>query len=254
MNKNINFYDNILKKYTVKNYLNKELVIYTVIFNNYDELKKPKSVDNDIEYICFTDNKYLKSEIWKIIYVSEEENSILLSRLFKIKPHIFLKEYKESIFIDGSITILNNFYKFVKENFCNKNIVLFEHPKRKCIYKEAKACIYLKKEKKDRITNQIKFYKNDKYPKNNGLVATGIIYRRHKKDSIIELMNFWFNQVLVFSFRDQISFNYSCYKLNVKYNDLKINIFKNPYFIVKHHNINNFNIIDYIKYKLTQFI
>lgn len=43
-------------------------VLYTAIFGNHDKLKEPV-VTNGWEYILFTNNRELKSDIWDIRYV-----------------------------------------------------------------------------------------------------------------------------------------------------------------------------------------
>jgi hypothetical protein len=40
-----------------------------MLFNDYDLLREPSEIDENAEYICLTDNKELKSNIWKIFYL-----------------------------------------------------------------------------------------------------------------------------------------------------------------------------------------
>ena len=53
------------------------------------------------------------------------------------------------------------------------------HPARKCIYKEAEACIALKKDAREVIEKQIARYRAEGYPKNAGMFETGVVLRRH---------------------------------------------------------------------------
>ena len=39
----------------------KRIVVYTAITGNYDELKEPIFIDQNIDYVCFTNNKNIKS-------------------------------------------------------------------------------------------------------------------------------------------------------------------------------------------------
>jgi hypothetical protein len=43
-----------------------QLIVYTTIFGNYDELIDPKEKYPGCDFICFTDQKSLKSDIWQI--------------------------------------------------------------------------------------------------------------------------------------------------------------------------------------------
>ena len=47
------------------------------------------------------------------------------------------------------------------------------------IYEEAKACISLGKDSREVIREQINRYRSEGYPKNIGMVETGIMLRKH---------------------------------------------------------------------------
>lgn len=131
-------------------------VIYTVIAGNYDSLLKQPNVDG-YDFICFTDNKELKSDLWEIREIPQELNDLTdvkKNRCIKILAHKYLPEYDFSIYIDGNISILGDVNEFVKNN-CNEKdgyVFIGKHPYgRKCIYDEAVALIELKKDKKEII-------------------------------------------------------------------------------------------------------
>ena len=52
-----------------------KVVVYTTIFNNYDSLNDPPIFYKEVDYICFTDSKKIKSDNWKIIYLKIKKNS-----------------------------------------------------------------------------------------------------------------------------------------------------------------------------------
>lgn len=58
------------------------------------------------------------------------------------------------------------------------------------------------------------FYSSLGYPKNAGLCANGIILRKHNEPDIIQLGEICFENVLRFSKRDQLSFNFVARQLN----------------------------------------
>ena len=71
----------------------KKIAVYTVIMGDYDYLKEPEFVMDNCDYICFTDNPDLKSDIWQIRY---DNNNLLDStrwqRRHKIMVHQYLSE------------------------------------------------------------------------------------------------------------------------------------------------------------------
>ena len=114
-------------------------------------------------------------------------------------------------------------------------MVFFKHPKRNCIYNEIDVCNILKKEKKTKLFLIKKFLLSQNYPKNNGLVATGFIFREHNKKNITLLMKYITNLLLKYTTRDQLIFNYSMWKLKQNYESLNIDIFTNKYFYLINH-------------------
>ena len=49
-------------------------VVYTSITGNYDDLRLPVVVNPKLKYVCFTDNKNLRSDIWDVKYVENMDN------------------------------------------------------------------------------------------------------------------------------------------------------------------------------------
>ncbi|MEP2131598.1 MAG: hypothetical protein ABJI77_10615, partial [Algoriphagus sp.] len=82
------------------------LVVYTALFGDYDQLRDPKGEFDFVDFVCFTDQKCIVSNVWDIRLVSKDElSSIELNRMYKFLPHLFLKEYEISLYIDSNILI-----------------------------------------------------------------------------------------------------------------------------------------------------
>lgn len=207
-------------------------VVYTAIFGDYDELKDPEVVPDDVDFVCFTD-KPGKSKVWKYqveprIYTDPTR----CARKYKILSHRFLlKIYEKSMWIDGNYTITGNMSKFIDKYLTDKPISCFDHmackhDPRGCAYDEAKALLWLGdihpdksyKDKPSLIYKQIEKYKYDKYPKNNGLIFSCIILREHQNLKVISTMERWWEELKYNSKRDQLSFNYAAWKQNLEYN------------------------------------
>ena len=88
-----------MEKY-IEEFETSKLVIYTVIIDGYDTLKEPEFLDENCDYVCFTNDKKLTSEIWQIRLIEETHlDNTRLQRMYKILPHRFLSEYEYSIYI-----------------------------------------------------------------------------------------------------------------------------------------------------------
>ncbi len=216
-------------------------VVYTAIFGEYDGLKNPEYINEDWDYICFTDNRNIKSDVYIVKYVDPIfEESVRNARMIKILPHLFLIGYDYSLWIDGSVRLrgrnINNLIKEMSHK--NNYIFLHEHIKRDCAYDEGMACILSAKDEEYDILPQMKFYKSLMYPDKNGLVETAEILRAHNDPRVITLNKEWWSNLSQHSFRDQLSFNYACWKNDVRYGKMLGYQWKDQFFTMFKHGNN----------------
>lgn len=217
---------------------NKKVVVYTAIMGDFDKISDPEVLTPNVEYICFTNNSRLTSKRWKIIYLeSKFDDYRKMARYIKINPHIFLKKFDISIWVDGNIKIIKDLtpliFSFIQNN---KKIETFKHFERNCIYEEGLICAYLKKSDCNSIYKQLSYCIDKHYPTNNGLAETNVMLREHLNTKIIECMELWWDAVNNRCLRDQLSFNYSAHALNININYMEGNArFDINYFKCKEH-------------------
>ena len=196
---------------------------YTCITGGYDSLKiisgqKPETMQQ-VDFICFTDDSQLKQLDWQIKPIPRELDGlskVKQQRVIKTCPHKWLpSQYDISIWIDGSFQIVGDVMKFVSQYNLEKNPFYTRiHSHRNCIYEEARACISLKKDLKEVIEEQVARYQCEGYPEKVGLAETGILLRKHNDRRCQLLGNLWASEILRGSCRDQLSFNYACWKIH----------------------------------------
>ncbi len=206
------FEDGINKKSNTNN----KIVVYTCITDDYDNLKEVMDPKDNIDYICFT-NKKIISNVWEIREIPEMLNklsSTKIARCIKVLPHLFLKNYEISVWIDASIEIVGDTNIFLKDNLKNYFSVS-RHPYRNCVYTEAIAVIDRKKDLAENVIPQILKYNKNGYPEIYGMVQTGILIRKHNEKKCIEICDAWWKEILNGSKRDQLSFNYAIWKQKV---------------------------------------
>ena len=237
-NENLLRYNNVLVDYLFS--LKKELaelkgnpqgknkkVVYTCITNRYDNLFVHTYYNNDWDYICFTDDKYLIDAkiygnwIIKPLYnfnTGGELDNTRLSRWHKLHPHIILKDYDYSLYIDANIDIKTSYIFECIDKARNKNIDISipPHYERGCIYDEAKIIIQDKIDDENIVRKQIKLYREAGFPEHYGFTENSIMYRNHNNDKIISIMEEWWQFVENYSKRDQLSLFYVLWKNNIK--------------------------------------
>ena len=176
-------------------------VVYTAIFGPHDTLKDQPKIKG-VKYVCFTDQP-LKSDTWRIVRVGLNGLSPRLrSKEPKLLPHKWLSPYvRRSLWIDGSISLKDDgLIRFVD----GSGFAMVPHPDRDCIYKEIAALKHLKSLAGQDFDAQAKKYEESGWPRNAGLWASGIIYRRHTARARRFGEAWWF-AVNTETTRDQIS-------------------------------------------------
>ncbi|MCG3760577.1 DUF616 domain-containing protein [Vibrio cincinnatiensis] len=229
------------------------IVVYTALFGGYDNLIELTIDDADVDFVCFTENPELKSNSWNIVYVDKPfDDPVLCNRYYKMHPHLFFKDYDRSVYIDGNVRILNSMYDLVQFNLAY-DIIFAKHEHRNCLYDEAQVCISKKNTPEKLVDKQMSFYRNDGFPKDFGLGEMNIIIRKHHSNEIIELMDQWWEQFMLWAKRDQLSFFYLIWKNNINFNYLHVNPReKNDYFFIELHS--NASKIKKIKRSLKRII
>lgn len=187
------------------------MIVYTSIFGDYDTLKEPKVVNDKIEYVCFTDQDFT-SDIWEIRKKPCKLTPRRESRRYKILSHRYFGN-RVTLYIDGSLLLTKDPYRYCKRHLKQGKFFVTKHW-RNCIYSEAKAVKY--KTNHEKLKTQIQTYKKNGYPKNNGLTDnTSLLRRRTKK--MVRFEKLWWNEYINGCRRDQISFPYAAWKVDLKY-------------------------------------
>lgn len=105
--------------------------VITYIFGKNQEIfREPKVIDDDIEYICITDQKDLTSKHWKIIYEPMKEIKTSRDKVVFVKFNPFkYTSAKIVCVIDGSLEITNSLSSlFVSAE--NVDLLIKKHPER----------------------------------------------------------------------------------------------------------------------------
>ena len=207
-----------------------KFVVYTALFGKYDDLFDPVP-SADCDYICFTDDPLFKSDLWVIQVVPSSLSDKMMNRLYKIKPHVYLKDYTASIYLDSNIKILKDPIGLFNKYLDSSNFLAIKHVERNCIYSE--ALCYLANRGKDYklAIDQMLFYAKEGYPINNTLTENRILFRSHNDKQVNSLMEMWWKELNTWVQRDQLSLCYVAWKLKFKIGFISENPrFKNDYF------------------------
>jgi len=196
----------------------KKLVIFTAVYGKPDILKIPAiKLSDDIDMFCYTDMQYTEKSPYKFIYRNLNHlTPRTRNRKIKIQiPDFIFDNYEYSLYLDSNISLLIDPLKFIDMFEKHSDILLALHPLRDCLYDEGIICIKRFSDMKEKRKEQVKKYKSEGYPRNNGLYRCTFLGRRHTKE-MKTFCNNWWQEIKTYAPRDQISFPYLIKKHNIK--------------------------------------
>lgn len=212
-----------------------KVIVYSCITGDYEEPIQNHNLNNEIDYIFFVEDHFSKFiHKWEKSFITDStkisyktEYDILenfhhkeKNRFIKMHPHLFLPPHDLSIYIDGNIEVLSDLRVLIEKVMESEgNIFLYQHPLRNCIYDEALACVETANEYIWRISRQMKRYRTEGFPENQGLFEGNVIVRKNDTQ-VKELMKFWWEEYKNGAKRDQLSLVYCSYKLKIPINSL----------------------------------
>jgi hypothetical protein len=217
---------------------NTGMVVYTAIFGNVkDELRIPaKQTNSEIKFYAFLDREQAEKlpsnyHGWHIRppYFNLPDPR-LQARKHKVLSHALFPNSRFSLWLDGSFQLtLQSVDELILRYLADRDLCVFRHKSRNCIYDELQACIDQNKDNHDVMRKQVARYREQGYPPNHGLVETSAVLRRHNTP-IVEFNQTWWDEISTGSCRDQLSFNYVMWKMKSRYSTFEGRINRNPYF------------------------
>lgn len=223
----------------------KKYVIYTCLTGGYDELTQPLVIDEDFDYICFSnDIKENKVGIWSIKQIPyESSDNSRLSRYVKLLPHKVFKDYEYSLWIDANIKIINNeFYSVIHKRILEGGIIYqMPHPFHDCVYDEVRMAYMVRRLSLSEARIQFCHLKQEGMPKHYGLYENGVMLRKHNDKAVVEVSQKWWKEYMRYSKRDQLSLVYVYWALNIK----------PEYIFDGEHGIRNVSCLKLLKHSVT---
>ena len=103
--------------------------VLTYIFGDYDNVKEVLDPQDDVEYICVTDNKKMSSKTWKMVYDKTLDGLSIFEKCYTVRFNLF--NYVSTdicIRLDGSLEVCKSLDPFIEKfNKGNYEIALMPH-------------------------------------------------------------------------------------------------------------------------------
>ncbi|MCR4893058.1 MAG: DUF616 domain-containing protein [Lachnospiraceae bacterium] len=231
--------DNIVKAFN-KRYQEKSEhfkgkgVIYSTITGNYDSIKEPL-FDGELEYILLTDRPHegYKGK-WQIKVVDNPKDlpPDRFARYLKMHPFELFPDYDWSVYLDGKQLVTGDFNEFVSLFGKNSGMICFPHFDTNTLEEQANAISIFGKANLEELKKQIKHYKDLGYKEKGYLIETACLVRDHHDEALKKVMDDWWKELNSFNHnRDQMSFDYACWKNGYEYDLCNQIVYANPWCI-----------------------
>ncbi|XP_009132681.1 uncharacterized protein LOC103857257 [Brassica rapa] len=219
-----------------------QVVVSTCAFGGGDNLYQPIGMSNastqKVCYVAFWDDVTLATQEaeghkigengyigkWRVVVVKDLPfmDQRLNGKIPKMLSHRLFPEAKYSIWVDSKSQFRRDPLGVLDALLWRTNSVLAisEHGARGSVYDEAKAVVRKHKATPEEVQVQINQYRRDKLPEDkrfNGkkaLSEASVIVREHTPLTNL-FMCLWFNEVVRYTSRDQLSFPYVFWRLRV---------------------------------------
>jgi len=138
------------------------------------------------------------------------------SRRFKHLSHWYFPDAEYSLYHDGNVRLKTTFpFGWLNQH----DIAVCRHPDTDSPYEEAMRCLKWGKGNQQLILAQMGRYRAEGLPEHAGAVGCSVILRKHT-DAVARFNEAWWEEILRGSARDQISFNYVSWKLDIGYDGI----------------------------------
>lgn len=237
-------YEKLKQTVSINSNFKYRVAVYTCITGDYDSIPDIHIKESCCDYYLITNNKKIKDDKWKIIYINEEDfkqfDNSKLNRFFKLNPYYYFeKNYDFSIYIDGNVNIISSLSDLCEKVNEKIGLTMHKHKDRDCVYDEAKACEILKKGNHEKILKLIDKYKKENFPNHYGMVECTLIVTRLNNMLAKDIYQKWWNLLIDSDCgRDQLILPYILWKKNIEIIDISTlgnNIYKNPKFRIGVH-------------------
>jgi hypothetical protein len=193
--------------------MSEEIVVYTASIAPKTQRPHQGNVKDGCRFVVFMDEDR-KTGQWERLPADTTQNTgRRRSRIHKILPFRYFDE-EVSIWLDSTFGLAVSPRDLVRVALEVADFAVFEHPQKDCLYKEAQRVLKTHRHdpgEESVIRDQMARYREDGFPGDRGLAMGGVLIRRHTPE-VIRVCEMWWDEMCRGSSRDQLSFEYCCWK------------------------------------------
>lgn len=187
-------------------------VVYTALMGRYEQLnEQPLAEQSDVEFICFTDDIELRSDSWVIRIVEPRFplDSVRSARYLKVRGTDLLSDYDETLWIDNSVRLRVTPEVLLADWLTDSDLAIPNHGWRTSVMGEFDAVAADGYDDPSRVYEQLIHYSTIlPATLHETPYWTALLARRRTAD-VDAAMALWWDHLLRYSRRDQLSINFA---------------------------------------------
>ena len=186
--------------------------VYTALYGNLDELpEQPVRAASALDFIAFVGDPALLSRDWTVRHLPPRipGDPVRSARFAKMHPHILLRDYDASLYIDCTV-LLKQPPEALFDGLLfgqSETMACLRNNQRDNVPDEALTVLNLGYDDPEAYLRQLRAYANAGYRGIVPLIWGGVLLRYHRHASVVAMMERWWEHVLHYSRRDQLSFS-----------------------------------------------
>lgn len=201
------------------------ITVFTCSTGGYDHPLPFESFLEGADYVFFTDQRDLERDgHWRISPLAATHNhQIKTARRHKTQAHRILQDTDIAIWIDANVAITGDITSLILKVLRDEaSFGVIAHPYRTSVEEELTALEQLRIDDPGVMRPQIERYKAEGF-QDDGLTETNFLIMDLRREETRTALDIWWSEIEHNSRRDQLSFDYSCWKAGAKKLPLLIN-------------------------------
>lgn len=230
----------------------KTKVVFTALMGRTESLQEISfPLDHsDIDFVCFTDQADLQSQTWNIVQVDPRVafDHTRSARFLKLMGHELLSHYDMWLWIDNRVKLTVAPDKIFEEDMRGHFLAMSPHDHRDSIREEFVAVLKFRKDHPFRVRSLWNFIDLtspeilDEKPFNCTIIL------RKNTPEVSKFMEKWWEMIMLFSARDQLSLNYAMRETGITIHPLPFDVSGSM-----HHSYTPRNVLAKSRQKLPRF-
>lgn len=196
-----------------------KIAFFTCSTGGYDQPLPFEGFVAGAEYIFFSDQPGPSQQgQWRMRPLAlTHAHQIKTARMHKTQPHRCLEGVDIAIWIDANIAVTGDVAPWIAQILQEEAAFgVIPHPYRASVATELAALTKMKIDAPDLLQSQYAQYQAEGFPDDGGLTETNFIIMDLRRPEARAALDIWWNQIDTKSHRDQMSFDYACWKAGAR--------------------------------------